>query len=288
MLLFDNRAFQKCSDHGYVIRNRLDNEQLSMNPVFSPNQNQMNNLIKILVVEDEMVIGAKVSMMLTNLGYEVTGILPSGEDALVHLKENKTDIVLIDIHLKGKTDGIELAKKIGLQSWASIIYLTANTDEATFNRAKDTKPSAFISKPFKKLDLQRAIELTICRMHEVDTEVARANNLMNEQPVILSDRIFIRCKDKMMKIMVSDILYIEADRNYSRIFTRAKEYLLSTTLKTIEGKLSSQLFVRTHRSYVINLAHVDEVADDHVIISQKAIPLSSGMKEHLLDRIQTL
>ena len=248
----------------------------------------MDNLIKILVVEDEMLIAAKISMLLTNLGYEVTGILPSGEDALMHIKENKTDIILLDINLKGKADGIEIAKKIGLQSAASIIYLTANADEATFNRAKATKPSAFISKPFKQLDLQRAIELTISRMFENETESAKENNVINEQPVILSDRIFIRCRDKMTKIMVSDILYIEADRNYSRIFTGAKEYLLSTTLKTIEEKLSSQLFVRTHRSYVINLAHVDEVAEDHVIISQKPIPLSSGMKEHLLERIQTL
>jgi DNA-binding LytR/AlgR family response regulator len=248
----------------------------------------MDNLIKILVVEDEMLIAAKISMLLTNLGYEVTGILPSGEDALMHIKENKTDIVLLDINLKGKADGIEIAKKIGLQSAASIIYLTANADEATFNRAKATKPSAFISKPFKQLDLQRAIELTISRMFENETESAKENNVINEQPVILSDRIFIRCRDKMTKIMVSDILYIEADRNYSRIFTGAKEYLLSTTLKTIEEKLSSQLFVRTHRSYVINLAHVDEVAEDHVIISKKPIPLSSGMKEHLLERIQTL
>lgn len=254
----------------------------------SLNENKMDNLIKILVVEDEMLIAAKISMLLTGLGYEVTGILPSGEDALLHIKENKTDIVLLDINLKGETDGIEIAKKIRLQSCASIIYLTANADDATFNRAKATKPSAFISKPFKKLDLQRAIELTIIRMGENETEVAKENNLMNEQPVILSDRIFIRSRDKMMKIMVADILYIEADRNYSRIFTDAKEYLLSTTLKTIEEKLSSQLFVRTHRSYIVNLAHVDEVAEDHIIISQKAVPLSSGMKEHLLERIQTL
>jgi DNA-binding LytR/AlgR family response regulator len=248
----------------------------------------MDNSIKILVVEDEMIIAAKTSMLLSNLGYEVTGILPSGEEALSHLKENKTDIVLLDINLKGKTDGIETAKKIQLQSSASIIYLTANADEATFNRAKATKPSAFISKPFKKLDLQRAIELTISRMDKNEPEVVKEINILNEQPVILSDRIFVRSRDKMLKIMLADVLYIEADRNYSRIFTTTKEYLLSTTLKTIEEKLSSQLFVRTHRSYIINLAHVDEVAEDHVIISQKPIPLSAGLKEHLLERIQTL
>ena len=92
----------------------------------------------------------------------------------------------------------------------------------------------------------------------------------------------------MIKIMITDILYIEADRNYSRIFTKAREYLLSITLKTIEEKLPGNLFLRTHRSYIINLAHVDEVADGHIIIAQKPIPLSAGLKEQLLQRIQTL
>jgi len=229
----------------------------------------MDNLIKILVVEDEMLIGAKISMQLANMGYEVTGILPGGEEAVLHLKENKADVVLLDIHLKGKIDGIETAKQIKKQSNIPIIYLTANADEATFNRAKTTRPAAFISKPFKQLDLQRAIELTISRMAHDEIKTTTVNNIINEVPVILSDRIFVRCKEKMVKIMVSDILYIEADRNYSRIFTGNKEFLLSTTLKIIEEKLSRNLFVRIHRSYLINLAHVDEVAESYVVIMQK-------------------
>lgn len=248
----------------------------------------MDTPIKILIVEDEMIIAAKISMQLTNLGYEVTGILPRGEEAILHIKENQADIVLLDINLKGKIDGIETAKQIKQQSCIPVIYLTANADEATFNRAKTTKPAGFISKPFKQLDLQRAIELTISRMGENEIEHAQENTIIKEPPVILSDRIFVRHRDKMMKIMVADILYIEADRNYSRIFTCGKEYLLSTTLKTIEEKLARHLLVRIHRSYIINLAHVDEVAESHVVIAQKAIPLSSGLKEHLLERIQTL
>lgn len=248
----------------------------------------MESSIKILVVEDEMIIAAKISMQLTNLGYEVTAILPRGEEAIQHVQENKPDIVLLDINLKGKIDGIETAKQIQQQSNIPVIYLTANADDATFNRAKTTKPAAFISKPFKQLDLQRAIELTISRMGQNETAHSLENNIINDQPIILDDRIFVRNRDKMMKIMVADILYIEADRNYSRIFTNSKEFLLSTTLKTIEEKLSGHLFVRIHRSYIINLAHVDEVAESHVIIAQKVIPLSSGLKEHLLQRIQTL
>lgn len=248
----------------------------------------MDTLIKILVVEDEMIIGAKISMQLTSLGYEVTGVLPRGEEAIIHVEKNKPDIVLLDINLKGKLDGIETALQMQRLANIPIIYLTANSDEATFNRARVSRPYAFISKPYKQLDLQRAIELTISRMAENETGPQSHDNADEEQPFILSDRIFVRHREKMIKIIVADILYIEADRNYCRIFTKNKEYLLCITLKTIEEKLPGRMFLRTHRSYLINLAHIDEVADGHVIIDQKAIPLSAGLKEQLLERIQTL
>ena len=249
----------------------------------------MDTLIKILVVEDEMIIGAKISMQLTSLGYEVTGILPRGEEAILHVQQNKPDIILLDINLKGKIDGIETARQIQLQNDIPIIYLTANSDEATFNRAKPTRPAAFISKPFKQLDLQRAIELTISRMAEQENGSQPPEHPDDtEQPFILSDRIFVRHKEKMVKIMLSDILYMEADRNYSRIFTTTKEYLLSITLKTIEERLPVKLFQRIHRSYIINIMHVDELAESHAVIAQKPIPLGIGMKEQLMQRLQTL
>jgi DNA-binding LytR/AlgR family response regulator len=198
------------------------------------------------------------------------------------------DIILLDINLKEKTDGIETAKEIQKQFSVPVIYLTANDDEATFNRAKITKPAAFISKPFKQVDLQRAIELTICRMAEKQTGPVSAVENSNNQHFILRDRIFIRSRDKMIKIMVPDILYIEADRNYSQVFTRQKEFLLSLTLKAIEEKLPADIFVRIHRSYIINILQVEEVAESHVIIGQKAIPMSAVLKDNLLRKIQTL
>ena len=248
----------------------------------------MDTLIKILVVEDEMIIAAKISMQLTSLGYEVTGILPRGEQAIQQVKENRPDIILLDINLKGELDGIETARQVQLFADIPIIYLTANSDEATFNRAKPTRPSAFISKPFKQLDLQRAIELTISRMAEHSTSISTENKTDDAQPFILSDRIFVRYKEKMIKILITDILYVEADRNYSRIFTKDKEYLLSITLKIIEEKLPALFFQRIHRSYLINIAEVDEVSESQVFIAQKSIPLSAGMKEQLMQRIQTL
>jgi DNA-binding LytR/AlgR family response regulator len=136
--------------------------------------------------------------------------------------------------------------------------------------------------------LQRAIELTICRMAEKQTEPVVAVESNGSRHCILKDRIFIRSRDKMMKIMVPDILYIEADRNYSQVFTKQKEYLLSLTLKAIEQKLSVDTFVRIHRSYIINVLQVDEVAENHVIIGPKAIPMSPVLKDSLLKKLQTL
>jgi len=248
----------------------------------------MDTLIKILVVEDEMIIAAKISMQLTSLGYEVTGILPRGEQAVQQVKENKPDIILLDINLKGQLDGIETALQIQQFAQIPIIYLTANSDEATFNRAKPTKPYAFISKPFKQLDLQRAIELTISRMAENAAGINSENTTGDEQPFILSDRIFVRYKEKMIKIMLADILYMEAERNYSRIYTISREYILSVPLKTIEEKMSMQLFMRIHRSYLINITHVEEVFENHVMLAQKNVPLGTGMREQLMQRIQTL
>ena len=247
----------------------------------------MDTAIKLLIVEDDMIIGAKISMQLTLLGYEVTGIIPRGEEAIMHIEENQPDIVLLDINLKGVLDGIETAQAIQKIADLPIIYVTANTDEATFNRAKETRPYAFISKPIKNIDLQRAIELTISRIAE-SQKPAVVEQHSEEIPFILNDRIFVKYKEKMVKIYLEDIFYIEAERNYCRIFTKNKEFLLATTLKIMEDKLPSRHFIRVHRSFLVNLAQIDEVGENNLMINQKSVPISHSLRDDLLRRIQTI
>ena len=239
--------------------------------------------VKILIVEDEMIIAANISLQLSGLGYEVTGIVPRGEDALKQMADNLPDIVLMDINLKGALDGIETARQLQATYGVAIIYLTANADEAHFNRAKSTRPSAFISKPFKKLDLQRAIELTIEQAVDADVPSAPTN-----QEQVLEDRIFVRHHDKMVKVLIQDIRYLEAERNYCRIFTTDQSYLLVGTLKAVESKLPPKYFVRVHRSYIVNLTHIDEVATSHLIVANKVIAINKTAKDELLMRLQTL
>ncbi|WP_424352591.1 LytR/AlgR family response regulator transcription factor [Lutimonas sp.] len=245
----------------------------------------MNSPAKILIVEDEMIIGANISLQLSKLGYEVTGIVSRGEEAIAHVKQNRPDIVLMDIQLKGTLDGIDTVIRMQQQMEIPVIYLTANADENNFDRAKSTNPYAFISKPFKKLDLQHAIELTMGRL---DINKSSSNEEATcISPFIQSDSIYVRRNERMIKIMINDIYYFEADRNYCKIFAKNKECLLVMTLKEINDRLPPEHFLRIHRSFIINLSHVDEVAGTHVVIHKKAIPLSKTLRGELMNRLQT-
>lgn len=245
----------------------------------------MNQPIKILIVEDEMIIGANMSLQLTSLGYDVIGLIPTGEEALNQIKQNQPDIILLDINLKGNLTGINTAEIIQEDYNIPIIYVTANADNAHFNKAKSTNPYAFISKPFKKLDLQRAIELVINRMQfEKDVDIPASEEKAN--PFILSDCIFVRHHEKMVRVNIKDIFYVEAERNYCRIHCKDKEYLITTTLKDMDDKLPDHHFIRVHRSFIVNLSNIDEIANTHIVISKKAIPISSDSKKQLLQLIQ--
>lgn len=247
----------------------------------------MPKQIKILVVEDEMIIAANISLQLTSLGYEVSGIVSRGKEVLIQIKENKPDIILLDINLKGTLDGIETAILMQKDHNIPIIYLTANADNQHFNRAKATNPYAFISKPFKKLDLQHAIELTISRIMANEN----SDNSSIKNPVssfVLTDCVFVKHHDKMLKISIKDIYYIEAERNYCRIFSKDREFLLVMTLKDIDEKLPVEHFIRIHRSFIVNLSHIDEVASSHLLVSRKVIPISKIHRKELLQRLQTI
>jgi DNA-binding LytR/AlgR family response regulator len=249
--------------------------------------------IKILIVEDDMLIAANIALQLTKLGYEVAGIIPTGEEAIHYLEDTRPDIILLDISLRGAVDGIEVAGLAKMQGNIPVIFLTANSDETTFNRAKATQPYAFISKPFKKLDLQRAIELTISRMAEQQTQklaLQDKEEQSEEGPFILSDRIFVRQKEKMVKIYIQDILFAEADRNYCRIYTPGKEYLLATPLKSLEEKLPAALFLRIHRSRIINVSKIDSIGEQfaYISIGQQTLAVSSSCQDALAQRLKTI
>lgn len=128
------------------------------------------NPIKILVVEDEVIVAEDIGFRLKKLGYIVTATVASGEEAIEKVAENRPDLVLMDIVLKGDMDGVTAAEKIRNRVDIPIVFLTAYADDQTLQRAKLTNPFGYIIKPFQQNDLRVAIEIALHR-HEIETKM---------------------------------------------------------------------------------------------------------------------
>jgi diguanylate cyclase (GGDEF)-like protein len=122
---------------------------------------------KILVVEDESIIAEDIADSLTALGYQVTGIVYSGEEALQSAAEVRPDLVLMDVNLQGKIDGIAAAEQMRSRFQIPVIYLTAYADENTLRRVNATKPFGCIVKPFEEKNLHATIQIALYR-HQFD------------------------------------------------------------------------------------------------------------------------
>ena len=229
--------------------------------------------IKVLIVEDEVLVAEEIAADLEDYGFEITEIAISSEECLSAIKNNIPNIILMDINIKGDKDGIDTAKLIHQTSNIPIIYLTANTDSTTFNRALQSAPNAFISKPYSKKDLYSAIEIA-CNKHNEEL-IAKHNTVVN-------DSFFVKDGDYYTKLKFDDINYIEADGSYCNIYSNNKKFTLSSNLNHFQNNHKSPIFVRTHRSYIINLNKVEAFDKDSVIINSKAIPISKAHQKEIM------
>ncbi|MBV8883187.1 MAG: response regulator [Chroococcidiopsidaceae cyanobacterium CP_BM_RX_35] len=124
----------------------------------------------ILVVEDEIIVAKDIQNRLIRLGYTVVGSVNNGEEAIRQAEIFHPDLVLMDIKLKGEMDGVEAAKVIYTHFNIPVIYLTANADKTTLERAKKTEPFGYIIKPFKERELSITIEITLSK-HQLEKKL---------------------------------------------------------------------------------------------------------------------
>jgi len=125
---------------------------------------------KIMVVEDEWVVADQLCKNLKDLGYTVCSTASTGDEALGKVEEHRPDLILMDIVLKGKMDGIETAGRITSQFDIPVIYLTAYANQEYIERAKQTNPFGYLVKPFKSNELHTNIEMALHK-HRVDKEI---------------------------------------------------------------------------------------------------------------------
>ena len=122
----------------------------------------------ILIVEDEQIVAADLEYTLQSLGYTVVGVAVSGEEALEKIQTRQPDLILMDIKLKGESDGITTAEQIRLQWRLPVVYMTAYADEETLDRARVTEPFGYLLKPFEEHQLRPTIEMALYK-HRMET-----------------------------------------------------------------------------------------------------------------------
>ncbi len=136
---------------------------------------------KILIVEDESIIAEDISDSLISLGYGISGMVYSGEEAIEAAAKFRPDLILMDVNLQGEMDGITAAAEIRSRFQIPVVYLTAYTDEKTLRRVNATKPFGYIVKPFEEKNLHTTIQLAL-HQHEYDSLTNLPNrSLLREQ-----------------------------------------------------------------------------------------------------------
>jgi len=133
----------------------------------------MESKVRILIVEDQFLVANDIKDNLETLGYEISAIATSGEKAVKKAGEGKTDLVLMDIVLRGEMDGIEAAEIIRSRFDLPVIFLTAYRDPKIFERAKISEPFGYLIKPFEASELHSNVEIALYK-HKIEIEKKEA------------------------------------------------------------------------------------------------------------------
>lgn len=247
--------------------------------------------VGILIVEDESIVAKDIQQSLKKLGYEVLGVCATGEDAMDKAERLKPNLVLMDIMLKGDISGIEAAEYIREKLNVPIIYLTAYADSSTLSKAKITEPYGYIIKPFKEIDLQTNIEIALYK-HEKAKEQKRERDFLYSlvEAKSTKDVIFVKSKQKLVKLYLKEIYYLEALKDYVTINTKSNRYIIHSTMKDIEKKFPSAEFARAHRSFIVRIDKIAAI-DHHFLVLddiQKQIPIGPSYYEELQKRLNMI
>lgn len=233
----------------------------------------MNN-VTVGVVENEMVIADTICLILRKLGYEVLSPAPNYNKALQMIEQGKPDLLLLDINLGGPKDGIDVAQFVRANYSMPIIFLTANSDMSTVQRAKQVKPNAYLVKPFTKEDLYSAIEIAIANFSDAGK---------NEK----SEFILVKDGYDFIKVCVSEILFINSDHNYVTIHLKdTKKIMMRSTMQEMQDRLPESSFVRINRGLIVNVKYLTKVESEKVFMDTMEFPVTKAAHESVVNLLR--
>jgi DNA-binding LytR/AlgR family response regulator len=256
--------------------------------------------LKILIVEDDILLAEGIAEDLREFGYSITDIAHNSRDALKAFRKRLPDLVLMDIHLEeSEIDGIELARIFNNILKVPIIFLTAIGGQETVKRAKQVKPSYYLIKPCNKRQLLVAIDFAISNFtqqneakieHSLRFQIAPSCVLYSTQ-----NFFFVKKGIKYVRVEIANIIYVKSESPGSnvRIITENDSLFLSVGLKSFLKQTPHPSLVRLNRSYVVNLNKIIAFDTGRVFVNikeeQLEIPIGGSYREqiqHLFPRLK--
>lgn len=252
----------------------------------------MEQPIKILIVEDNVIIADDMQSMLEEIGYEIVDNVIVYEQAEEVLKSKEVDLVLIDIILASDKTGIDLGKHIRENYNIPFIFVTSNSDRATVENAKTVKPNGYLVKPFEQQDLYTSIEIALSSFNYNEKATDNSNietdgkdSFMSNS--VLKDSIFVKKQHLYYRIQFGDIQFIKADNVYLEVNTADKKFLVRSPLKDYLEKLPPNKFYRAHKSYIVNVDHIEAINSKDILINNNLIPISKEFKDFIISAMNS-
>ncbi len=223
---------------------------------------------RILIVEDELIVAYHIAAVLRDEGYTETRIAKNLKEALAIIPEFNPQLILTDIMMSSKPDGIKLGTYIRENLTIPFIYITSHGSIEMIREASRTRPNSYLVKPFKTPDLLAAIELAL-----IDTETENISD---------TRKVWIKDGTSLIPFTISDILFLKAEENYTAVYTtNGKTILVRHLLSGVQNMLPENTFIRVHKSFVINRHHIISLKYDEISMGEHSVPVGRTYRGEL-------
>ena len=217
--------------------------------------------IRALVVDDEKLARERVRDMLHgDPEIEVIGECANGREAIEAVKKKSPDLVFLDVQMPGK-NGLDVLDSLAAELMPAVIFVTAYDQYAV--RAFEVHALDYLLKPFDQARFQKALErakaqILSGRKGEIGQRIMSALEQMRAKPEYL-ERLVVKTNGRVFFVKTCEIDWLEAEGNYVRLHSGKESYLLRETITSLESQLDPKVFMRVHRSAIVNINQIQEL-----------------------------
>ncbi|WP_165822233.1 LytR/AlgR family response regulator transcription factor [Hymenobacter edaphi] len=241
--------------------------------------------IRVLVVEDEPLYAEQLEAALEDLGYEPVGPAADARIALALHRTETVDLALLDVQLRGATDGIQLAAQLLAHRPIPLVFLTSHADGPTFERAQEVGPAAYLTKPVDPDALQRALALAVRNFGAAPPAAAPP-----PPPATVPDALFVKENGLLEKIRLSLVQSVAAEDKLCALTLADRTVHVRMPLRELVMHLPADRFVQIQRSYYVNVEHIERLDPvRHLVqVGKQLLPVSRLYQDELLRRLRTI